>query len=197
MTSTLPSSAVELDERFTSDDLDQLPDNGWRYEIINGELLVSKQPNPDHQKVCGNIYVILQNWSWQTGAGEPYFAPGVIFAPDDDVAPDIIWVRPERIAAMRAAGQRFREAPDLVAEVLSPGAANRRRDRELKLGLYSRQGVHEYWIVDWRARTVEIYRRSEAGLERGAVLGETDTLTSPILPGFSQPVADLFRGLLS
>ena len=77
----------------------------------------------------------------------------------------------------------------LVVEVLSPGAENERLDRELKLSLYSRQGVREYWIVDWRARTVQVYRRQQTQLELAATLLGEDVLTSPLLPGFACPIS--------
>ena len=86
----------------------------------------------------------------------------------------------------------MRQAPDLVVEVLSPGSTNERRDRELKLKLYSRQGVHEYWIVDWQRHNLQVYRRSEAELHLVATLEDEDTLTSPNLPGFSCRLAEFW-----
>jgi Uma2 family endonuclease len=86
----------------------------------------------------------------------------------------------------------LRAAPELVVEVLSPGAANERRDREKKLALYSRQGVEEYWIVDWRARAVEVHRREGAALRLAATLRDDDQLTSPLLPGFACPISQLW-----
>jgi Uma2 family endonuclease len=82
-------------------------------------------------------------------------------------------------------------APELVVEILSPGATNERRDREAKLKLYSRRGVLEYWIVDWRAQQVEVYRREELALRLGATLYPADVLQSPLLPGFACQVATL------
>ena len=72
--------------------------------------------------------------------------------------------------------------------MLSPGPANERRDRELKLKLYSRQGVLEYWIVDWRLRTVQVYHREQLELRLAATLTGEDVLTSPLLPGFACPI---------
>jgi Uma2 family endonuclease len=80
----------------------------------------------------------------------------------------------------------------LVVEVLSPGGTNERRDREAKLKLYSRRGVLEYWIVDWRTQQIEVYRREQLALRLVATLYATDTLTSPFLPGFVCQVATLF-----
>ena len=91
----------------------------------------------------------------------------------------------------------LRLAPELVVEGLSPGRANEFRDRELKLSLYSRQGVQEYWIVDWQAQTVEVYRPRQGALELTEPLGGADLLTSPLLAGFSCPVSSLWTPFLS
>jgi Uma2 family endonuclease len=179
--------------RYTTSDLDCLPDvEGVRYEIIDGDLYVSKQPDWHHQYVGGEIFRALQNWSHQTGAGLTIQAPGVIFAADENVAPDLVWLGRARLATIFDAGGHLRAAPDLVVEVLSPGEANERRDRELKLKLYSRQGVQEYWIVDWERQTIRVYRREQAALELVATLMGQDVLTSPLLTGFSCPVLSLW-----
>ena len=73
-----------------------------------------------------------------------------------------------------------------------PGTSNERRDRDVKLNLYSRQGVDEYWIVDWRARRVELYRRVEGELALVEPLTGDDILTSPLLPGFACSISTLW-----
>ena len=83
---------------WTSQDLEMLPNNGKHYEIINGELYVSTQPHYYHQRACGLVFKLLDNWSEQTEEGEANLAPGLIFAEDDDVAPDVIWISRERLA---------------------------------------------------------------------------------------------------
>ncbi|HEY7066941.1 MAG TPA: Uma2 family endonuclease [Chloroflexota bacterium] len=178
--------------RWTSADLDLLPEDGKRYEIIDGELYVSRQPHAYHQLLCSELTIPLGNWSHETGAGLVFGAPGIIFADDDDVAPDLVWVSIERLAAILEPDGKLHAAPELVVEVLSPGSINERRDREAKLKLYSRRGVSEYWIVDWRRRQVEVFRRVDAALELTATLLEGDTLQSPLLPGFALPLAELF-----
>jgi Uma2 family endonuclease len=132
---------------WTSKDLEMLPDDGKRYEIVDGELYVSKQPHYHHQRVCVRLTTLLEVWSQQTKAGESNFAPGLIFADDEDVAPDVTWISRERRATALHADGKLHAAPELVVEVLSPGAMNERRDPEFKLRLYSRRGVEEYWVV--------------------------------------------------
>ena len=83
-------------------------------------------------------------------------------------------------------------APELMVEVLSPGEQNEQRDKTVKLKLYSRYGVQEYWIVNWRLKTLEVYRRDQAHLQLVHTLMVEDTLTSPLLPRFSVGLAQVF-----
>ena len=181
--------------RWTSQDLESLPDDGKRYEIIDGELYVSKQPDWHHQLVCSRVWELLQVWSRQTKAGVANSAPGVIFADDDDVAPDVIWISREQLALALQPDGKLHSAPELAVEVLSPGVTNLRRDRGAKLKLYSRRGVMEYWIVNWQERCIEIYRREEAVLKIHSTLYESDILQSPHLPGFSCQVSQIFSDI--
>jgi Uma2 family endonuclease len=77
--------------------------------------------------------------------------------------------------------------------VLSSGAENTRRDKDLKLRLYSARGVREYWIIDWQEQRVELYRREMATLSLAGTLLPGDDVTSPLLPGFIYSVAKLFE----
>src|SRR5436853_7909669 len=120
---------------------------------------MSKQPHWHHQYVCSKLVAKLDHWNEETGLGDVNFAPGVIFADDDDVAPDVVWISNARLATALEEDGKLHTAPELVIEVLSSGSANERRDRKLKLELYSRHGVSEYWIVNWRTRQIELYRR--------------------------------------
>ena len=179
--------------RWTSADLELLPfEDGKRYEIIDGELYVSEQPSFDHQHVCTVMLAALHHWSVQAQAGRPVITPGLIFADDDDVAPDLVWDSSERLAQILGPERKLHGPPELVVEVLSPGARNEQRDRQAKLNLYSRRGVDEYWIVEWMQRRIEVYRRAGAALDLVATLGAGDVLESPLLPGFACRVGDLF-----
>lgn len=184
------------DLRWTSQDLEMLPNtHGKRYEIVGGELYVSTQPHYYHQRTCGLIFKLLDNWSDQTEAGEANLAPGLIFAEDDDVAPDIIWTSRARLAIALEPDGKLHAAPELVVEVLSPGGTNERRDRDFKRRLYSRCGVLEYWIVSWQDRRLEIYRREETMLKLHSTLYEADTLQSPLFPGFSCTLSQIFASI--
>lgn len=171
--------------RFTIHDLELLPENGCRYEVIDGELYVTTQPHWRHQFASNEIGFALNAWSKQSGAGLTIPAPGIIFAEDEAVAPDIVWIARERAERVLREDGKLHAAPDLVVEILSPGPKNEERDRDIKLKLYSRRGVREYWIVDWREPAIEVYRREQAALHLVETLTADDTLTSPLLPGFS------------
>ena len=175
---------------WTSHDLELLPDTE-RYDIVDGELYVSKQPHWQHQFACVRISMFLQMWSDQTQLGMVNFAPGV-FTDDNDVVPDLVWISQEQLEIALQADGKLHSSPELVIEVLSPGSGNERRDREVKLKLYSRRGAQEYWIVNWQQQRLEIYRRQEGVLTLDKTLGVADTLLSPLLPGFSCQVSQIF-----
>src|SRR4051812_40243916 len=181
--------------RFTIDDLEALPDplDDTRYELIDGELLVAHQPHWEHQFANLALGAALHIWSTQTKLGVANLAPGVIFSPEDDVAPDLIWIGMERRARGLQPNGKLYIAPEIAIEILSPGSANERRDRDLKRKLYAREGVEEYWLLDYRDRHVEIYRRDGNLLELATTLTDTDDITSPLLPGFAFPVRDLWE----
>jgi Uma2 family endonuclease len=181
-------------QHWTIQDLETLPDNGgWeRYEIINRELHVTRAPHLRHQGAATRLSIYLGNWSESTGLGEVFQAPGVILTQEDAVIPDLVWASHDRITQDVDESGHFTLAPELVVEVLSGSASDQRRDRETKLELYSLHGVEEYWIVSWRLKTIERYQRQNNQLQQVETLGVTDTLTSPLLTGFSLDIARIF-----
>lgn len=144
--------------RWTTEDLKLLPESSNRYEVIDGQLLMTRAPHWRHQKVIGQTYSLLNAWSSTSQRGETVPTPGVIFDNADNVIPDVVWISTERLAAGVDDEGHFTIAPELIVEVLSPGVQNERREclrhdfveRETKLKLYAERGVQEYWILDWR-----------------------------------------------
>ena len=190
-------TTVATTKRYTLDDLKDVaqPWDDTRYEIIDGELFVSTQPSAQHQFTCNEVARRVTNWTVSTGLGWVFPAPGLIFADDDNAAPDVVWLSKERLRTVLGEDGKLHGPPELIVEVLSPGAQNERRDRDVKLRLYSRRDVDEYWILNCQQRRAEIYRRNadDPGVLRlAAALGENDSLESPLLPGFSVRVGDLF-----
>ncbi|MEM6424493.1 MAG: Uma2 family endonuclease [Cyanobacteria bacterium P01_D01_bin.128] len=178
--------------KWIVDDLECLPDNGSRYEIIEGELHVTRALHWQHQSVSGRIYAKLLAWSTQTNLGEPAMTPGVVFSPEKAVIPDVVWVSRERLAMLLDQAGHLTGAPELMVEVLSEAPKDKKRDRTAKLNLYSNEGVLEYWIADREQRLLEVYRRENGVLTKGMTLYSGDTLTSPLLPEFICEVGLLF-----
>ena len=179
--------------QWTSEDLEGFPENGNRYEIIEGELFVTRAPHWDHQKVSGILYKELLLWSANSGLGEPSLCPGLVFSPTNSAIPDVVWISKERLEQLLDDSGHLTGAPELVVEVLSRSENDRKRDRQTKLKLYSVQGVREYWIVDYQQKQIEIYRRNSGLLEKALTLLESDRITSPLLPEFSCAVENLFE----
>ena len=184
---------MDSSKLWTSTDLEGLPDDGKRYEIIDGELYVSGPNQLRHQAACGEILVALRRWNDETGIGHAVFAPGLIFSPYEDVAPDVVWISRERLALGLDKNGHLRIAPELIVEILTRGEEHEVRDRVAKVDLYSRRGIREYWIVNWQERWIEVYRQDEGKLRVVNKLIESDRLESPLLPGFSCEAASLFE----
>jgi len=171
--------------RWTTADIESLATDEWkRYEIVDGELFVTRAPHIGHQGAAGRIYVRLLLWSEETSLGQPILTPGLIFSNADNVIPDVVWVSHQRLATIVDDEGHLTGAPELIVEVLSAGSTHERRDKGAKLKLYSLKGVQEYWIVDWRLQQLEIYRRDDAQLQLYQTLLTDDEISSPLLPGF-------------
>jgi len=177
---------------LTVTDLDSMPDDGNRYEIIDGELFVSRSPSLEHQRVSGNIFLALRLLLRDNRLGEIISTPGVIFSDHSAVIPDLVYVSQERRQEI-AAGRHITGAPDLIIEIVSPGVENEHRDRFAKRQLYAKYGVKEYWLVVLEARAIERYVLDEEILKLQSRFEERDELTSALLPGFSCTVASIFR----
>jgi len=184
---------VDIPERlevYTYEDYLNLPDDGKRYEIINGELYMSPAPTRPHQKATGNFFGTIWRFLEQNPIGEVYSAPtDVVFSEIDVLQPDVIFIAREKFDILTR--ENIQGAPDLVIEVLSPGTE--KRDRTLKLKTYSRFGVQEYWMANAEKETVEVWRRKGEQLVFHALLDKTQTLTTPLLPGLEISLEKIFR----
>lgn len=129
-------------ERWTSADLALFPDDPrLRYEIIDGELYVSKAPHWHHQLVAERLSRALGNWNDVAALGEVASGPGIILEDDDNLIPDVIWISQARLAQALGPDGKLHALPELVIEILSPGRQNIQRDRGSKPVVYARQGV--------------------------------------------------------
>ena len=172
--------------KFTYRDYLLLPE-GDRRELIEGDFYVVPAPSFNHQSFLRNLSIILWDFVRANGLGVVLWAPtDVVLSETTVVQPDILFVSNERREIITEAN--VSGAPDLVVEILSPGTME--RDKELKLNLYARHGVREYWIVDPDARSVQVLE-----LEADAISDSnytSGTVFSSLLPGFNVSLEDIF-----
>jgi Uma2 family endonuclease len=180
-----------IEHLITVADLDNYPEDGNRYELIEGELFVSRAPGIPHQLVLQNLQIALATYLRENQIGRIVPGAGAVFSNFDAVIPDLVVVRTERWAEI-VADNRFIAAPDVVIEILSPGSENRQRDLDAKRRLYGKYGVGEYWILDPENRSVVIYRLQRSTLEQIAVCKEDDEIVSSVLTELHIKVSALF-----
>lgn len=177
---------IDTSVKLTYDDYVNLPNDGKRYEVIDGELYMNPAPNMQHQRVVGKLYRILAEFVEKHRLGEVFIAPcDVVLSEIDVVEPDLLFVSAARKAMVTRLN--VQGAPDLVIEVLSQGTRN--YDETIKKKRYERFGVSEYWIIDVEAESVRVLRVGRKRFQE--VLVGAD-VTTPLLPGFSLAVADVF-----
>lgn len=182
--------APETSTKLTYEDYLVLPNDGRRHEILDGEHYVNPAPAPKHQIVSMNLSGALWQYATREKAGLVIPAPcDVILGPDDVLQPDIIFVRSQRTDIITHRG--IERAPDLVVEILSPSPAARKFDETVKLKRYDRFGIAEYWIVNPDLAWIKVYRRTDPGLTLVDQI-VAGAITSPLLPGFSLALEDIF-----
>lgn len=172
----MPQSAT----RWTAEMVRALPDDGNRYEVVDGELLVTPAPTWDHQRIVRDLVLLLDPYIESQGLGEAMISPSDVELDTHGLVQPDVFVQ-GLVGGRPARGWNTGAPLLLVVEVLSPGTA--RADRTTKRRRYQRAGIPEYWIVDLDARVVERWR---PGDDRPEVLGETLTWQAP---GATSPLA--------
>ena len=175
--------------RFKADDIWDTPEDGNRYEVIDGKLYVTPAPTWRHQQASA----VLSGYLWQyihpRRLGRIVAAPiGVVLDEENGVQPDLVYVSRERAGIISARG--VEGAPDLVIEVLSPGTAT--RDRGIKMRRYAAAGIPHYWIVAPETGALEAYRLTEDGYELAGVHGPGSIFRPELFPGLEIPIDELW-----
>ena len=190
MTQLIAPSTATVTDQWTYERYLRETAEGEYFTIIAGERFMSPSPTVFHQHILLNLGMVLQTWVRQSRIGKLGLAPlDVVLGDDEVVQPDLIFVLNEHLD--RLTRKNVHGAPDLVIEILSPGST--RLDRVKKRELYARHGVPEYWIVSPGERTVEVLRLQDKQYELAGLYEEDDTLQSPLLPGFTCLVKDIFE----
>ncbi len=181
-----------VDPKLTYEDLRAMPDDGRRYELIDGEVYMTPAPRPRHQRTVGRLYRELADFVEGRGLGEVLLAPlDVVFGERTAIQPDLLFIRKDRASIVTELN--VQGDPDLVIEVLSPSNAS--FDRETKLQVYARAGVRELWYFDPEARTAEILDLGPDGrYVLTAKLSGNAAVVSAVLPGLSLTLDQVFTG---
>jgi len=176
---------------YTYEDYLKLPDDRNRYEIINGELIMTPAPKMIHQKISGNMELQLRLFVKKNKLGEVFDTPCDVFLTQKDIVqPDILFVSNENKKIITE--DNIKGAPDLAIEVLSPTTAY--YDLIEKKELYEKFGVREYWIVDYKKHWVEVHvlknkkyelHQREEKLEK--------KINSNLLKGFELQLKEIFK----
>jgi len=177
--------------KLTHDDLLKFPDDGQRHELIDGVHFVTPTPITPHQRILGNLYFLMRSHVEHHGGGAVYLSPlDVIFSKFDVVEPDLFFVSDARGRILTDTW--VYGSPDLVVEILSP--STRGRDEGIKMKLYERFDVLEYWVIDPQPELIFVYRRQDQRLLQMMELtcGRNEVLTTPLLPGLKIALAKLF-----
>ena len=185
------STATEIEQypryvglRLSADEYFELADDGFRYELINGVMVMSPSPMLAHQAVVVEFIAQIAIYLREHPVGKVF--PDIDVRLDKDLVyrPDVVFVRSERL---RKASKRLNVIPDLVVEIISP--SSRLLDRREKKLDYERHGVQEYWVVDPEGETFTFYcREGELFLE---VESKADQFVSRAVPGFKLDLSAL------
>ncbi len=178
-----------LKPRVGYTDLVNAPEDGRRYELYDGEVLVVASPLPRHQIVSENVAALLR--SYVAAYGGTYLATpiDIVFSEYDVLMPDLVFFVEARKHLVQLDAP-IRDAPDLAVEILSPSTAA--TDRGRKMQMFARYGVREYWIIDPVKERLEIHTLARSGYELAQVATGPFPIRSPLLPQVEAPVESLF-----
>ncbi|MCH9651190.1 MAG: Uma2 family endonuclease [Deltaproteobacteria bacterium] len=177
---------------WTYEDYRKLPDDGWRYEVIQGVLHMTPAPRTRHQEVLANLVDLIRPYVKGRRLGKVLFAPTDVVLPTGlgaPVHPDLFFVATEHLSSI---GENFVEgAPTLIAEVLSP--SNWIDDRRDKYIAYAQAGVQEYWIVDPGTESVEVFVLRGSSYELLGLFSHQDDVRSEVLEDLRASILEIFE----
>lgn len=170
------------------------PEAMSRYDIVDGEVIMSAAPSLHHQTTLGNVNEPVRRFVREHNLGAVWFAPVDIIIQREPLRtrqPDLLFVSESRFAIISEG--RINGGPDLVVEILSPG--NSRSEMEAKLADYASINVLECWLVSPEARSVEVLRLQNGEWNRLSMRGLGEVVETLVLSGLELPISDIFRGV--
>ncbi|MBA3830772.1 MAG: Uma2 family endonuclease [Chthoniobacterales bacterium] len=175
--------------RLTVEDYRRLPEDDWRYQLIDGEIVMSPSPSFFHQTILLNLSDILSPHVRKRNLGKVRFAPLDFYLDDNNVyQPDILFISRARESIIQEDG--LHGAPDFVVEVLSPRTA--RYDFNAKRSGYARSGVGELWLVYPKATRVDVFHLQENAETPVASYSLGQTFQSPLFPDLDICTDEIF-----
>ena len=177
-------------KRYTYQDYLEMPYDGKRYEIINGELIMPPAPNTIHARISKRIYKKLLKYSQDELIGEIFYSPiDVVLEDTNVVQPDLLFIFKERSHIIKE--ENIKGAPDFVIEILSPSTAY--YDLIEKKETYARFGIKEYWIVDPKKERIDIFLNKKNEFELKQRLDREGEAKSEVLKGFHVDLKEIFK----
>lgn len=181
---------MNVDVKYTYHDLLSIPSDRHRYEIFQGDLVMTPAPGRIHQDAVMNLANMLFTYLRTHQLGRVYVAPFDVYFDDETVVqPDVLVVLRERLNIVDE--RRINGAPDLIVEITSE--STEQHDRGFKFKRYAQEGVKEYWIVDPMAKRIEINRLGEKGFVASGVFSRRDEVVSPLLSGLRFTADEVWR----
>ena len=181
-------SADSVENRLTHHDLEQTPDDGCRWEVIDGVLHVTPFATYAHENASGELFAMLHTHAREHSLGKVFSARlKVVLDEPTGVGPDVLYVSTARMTAMHADG--FYGAPDLTVEVLS---SKPYLDLEVKFRKYASAGIPHYWVVDPVNKSLTAYRLDGGQYVVEAELQGDATFEPELFPGLVIPLARLW-----
>ena len=177
-------------KKWTEEELQALPDDGFNHEIVDGELVMSPKNNPEHGQICMRLGAALHMHVEQKKLGAMFDSSTGFWMENENCrAPDISFVSKERLRGLKRPLKKFfRFAPDLAVEVLSPN--NTRAEIQERLRDFFASGTKLAWIIDPESKSAEICY----SLEKRRLLGPNGELNGEeVVPGFRFKIAELFK----
>lgn len=175
--------------QLTYSNYKDFPEDGKRYEILEGRLLMVPSPFTPHQRISGKLYRHLSNYVEKNNLGEVFHPPyDVVLSELNVVQPDIIYVSKENSNIITE--ENIKGVPDLVIEIVSK--TSRKNDETTKKMIYARSNIKEYWIVYPESKTINVFTKPEQGYVLWKEFLTTDTLSTPTFPDIKLDIAKIF-----
>ena len=163
-------------------------DDGFRYELINGELLMAPAQSTFHQESHSYLSLIVMNFVKKNNLGKVYLVPTDVYLDEfNTVQPDILFISKDNLSKIKR--NAIYGAPDFVVEIISPYSIH--RDRYLKKELYEKHGVKEFWLLDIENKSIEVFNNNNGHFDLYSLTVENGKIESNLFPDLDILIEDI------